>query len=80
MSAGSAAQTASIAELEQARPARVRTLRRSQVRDVCASSRAAPGASQGASRGTRRAMRFELRWARPTSISTSGLIRGIVPR
>ena len=57
----------------------VATLRRIQVAAVCESRRSASGASQGASSGTVRASRLSLRWARSTSSSTSGLIRGIVP-
>ena len=67
-------------ELEQASAPRcVTRLRRIQVAAVWESSRAASGASQGASSGTLRASRLSLRWARSTSTSTSGLIRGIAP-
>ena len=79
MSSGSAAQTASTPSSRRLRPARVNTFRRIQVAAVCESSRAASFASQGASVGTLRASRLSLRCARSTSISTSGLIRGIVP-
>ena len=79
MSSGSAAQTAWMPSSRRVRPARVNTFLRIHVAAVSESSRAAASASHGASVGTVRASRLSFRWARSTSSSTSGLMRGIVP-
>lgn len=73
-SAGSAAQTASVASSNSFRAAAVRVLRRSQAANVCASQRSAFGAVQGASSGTRRAIRSSRARACSKSASASGEI------